>query len=59
MTTIGIIGIDCATQPKKTGLAFGYFEGGKAAHGSLAAGGDPGKDPVLQDPSIVTNGEGR
>jgi predicted RNase H-like nuclease len=28
MKAIGVIGIDCATQAKKTGLALGFFEGG-------------------------------
>jgi len=38
--TIGIIGIDCATQPRKTGLALGFFEAGNATLAEVSLGTD-------------------
>ena len=35
---IGIIGIDCATQKKNTGLAFGFFENGKVQIDEVTVG---------------------
>jgi predicted RNase H-like nuclease len=38
MITINIIGVDCATQSKKTGLALGSFESGEARLETVVAG---------------------